>query len=194
MELCESVLPGEYSLFLTVSELTRTHGFSHSSSAFGDVVHERFSEMDHFSEIISLQISAQWGLRPLSQGSAHLARQGINRQGGIRSKSVCPGKESAAMEQETLAVPHDTRSRPSKYQGNHHLGEWRLHPKVVQGILDKYGQAYVDLFALEVNGRPWTAEIVPSSAQRLPLSSRMEDFSSTSLEGGGISGSGLREV
>lgn len=71
-----------------------------------------------------------------------------------------PGKESAAMEQETLAVPHDTCSRPSKYQGNHHLGEWRLHPKVVQGILDKCGLANVDLFALEVNGRPWTAEIV----------------------------------
>lgn len=64
------------------------------------------------------------------------------------------------MEQETLAVPHDTSSRPCKYQENHHLGEWRLHPKVVQGILDKYGQADVDLFALEVNGRPWTAEIV----------------------------------
>lgn len=59
MELCELVLPGEDSLFLTVSEMTGTHGFSHSSSAFGAVVHERFSEMDHFSEIISLQISAQ---------------------------------------------------------------------------------------------------------------------------------------
>lgn len=43
MELCESVSPREDSLFLTVSEMTGTHGFSHSSSAFGAVVHERWT-------------------------------------------------------------------------------------------------------------------------------------------------------
>ncbi len=36
-------------------------------------------------------------------------------------------------------------------RGNPHLGEWRLHPEVVQEIWCKYGQARVDLFASEEN-------------------------------------------
>lgn len=73
MELCELVSPGEDSLISAVSETTGNHGFSHSSSAFGAADHERFSEMDRFSEMKSLQTSAQKSalLSPLSQGSAH---------------------------------------------------------------------------------------------------------------------------
>lgn len=94
------------------------------------------------------------------------------------------------MEQETLAVPHDTSSRPSKYQGNHHLGEWRLHPKVVRGYWTNMArQMWICLLWSEWeamdSGDSSTAvfrSVVPSSGQRLSLPSMREDFSFTSTE------------
>ncbi len=63
-----------------MSEVAGPHGLSHNSSTFGAAVHERFSEMDCFSEIKSLQTSAKVGVHisPMSQISAHLAGQDIS--------------------------------------------------------------------------------------------------------------------
>lgn len=61
-------------VFPTVSEVARSHGFSHHSGAFGATVHGRFSEMDRLSEVKSLHTSAQESacLSTRSQISGHL--------------------------------------------------------------------------------------------------------------------------